>query len=103
MRSYRKRTAGVLRVPFPPRRNSTTMRETSDTRRWRRDNRQAAVSAAVSVTDGVRWSPRLVDTLLSELYVGDDFEELLGCDARGLSPDQFPKAVAVALILRHRL
>ena len=69
-------------------------------RRWRRDTRPRIVSAAVLATKALRWSPRLIEAVLEELYVDDHFEDLLGVPGELQAP-QFPQALAVALILRH--
>jgi hypothetical protein len=71
------------------------------TRGWRRDARPRLVRSAVSATRALRLSPALVKTVLEELYVDDQFEELLGVAPGDLRPGQYPQAIAVALILRH--
>ena len=71
------------------------------TRRWRRDNRPAAVLAAVSATKALRWSRPLIEAVLEELYVDDHFEELLGRAPGELRHGQYAQAITVALILRH--
>ena len=71
------------------------------TRRWRRNTRPKAIRAAVSSTRAVRWSRPLIEAVLEELYVDDDFEELLGRAPGNLRPGQYAQAIAVALILRH--
>lgn len=71
------------------------------TRRWRRDTRSTTVRAAVSATKSLRWNRRLIEAVLDELYVDDHFEELLGRAPGDLRPGQYPRAIAVALILRH--
>ena len=71
------------------------------TKRWRRDVRPRAVRSAVAATTSLRWSPALMEVLLEELYADDGIEELLGTPPDQLRVRQYPKAVAVALILRH--
>jgi hypothetical protein len=71
------------------------------TRRWRRDVRPTAVRAAVSATKALRWSRTLIEAVLEELYVDDQFDELLGRAPVDLRPGQYAQAIAVALILRH--
>ena len=70
-------------------------------RRWRRDARPKSVRAAVAATKALRWNRRLIEAVLDELYVDDHFEELLGRAPGGLRPDQYARAIAIALILRH--
>jgi hypothetical protein len=43
----------------------------------------------------------LIELLLEEMYVADSVEELLGSRLRELPVRQYPRAVAIALILRH--
>ena len=83
----------------PKKRSSRPVDRT--TRRWRRNTRPASVRAAVSATKALRWNHPLIEAVLEELYVDDQFEELLGRAPGDLLPGQYPRAVAVALILRH--
>lgn len=71
------------------------------TKRWRREVRPGAVRSAASATKTLKWSPRLIEALLEELYVDDRFEELLGRAPGQLRSREYPRAIAVALILRH--
>lgn len=71
------------------------------TQKWRRHTRPKAIRAAVSACKALRWSPTLIEALLEELYVDDNFEELLGKATAEMQPSQYPQALAVALILRH--
>ena len=48
----------------------------------------------------MRWSPTLIQLLLDELALGDDFQELIG-PLDDLRVRRFPQAVAVALALRY--
>jgi hypothetical protein len=50
----------------------------SATSRWRRDDRPNAVCAAVAATRAMRWSRTLIDAVLDELYVNEQFDELMG-------------------------
>ena len=71
------------------------------TRQWRRETRPKAIRVAVSSTKALRWSRPLIEAVLEELYVDDHFEELLGRAPGDLRPDQYPRAIAIAVILRH--
>lgn len=71
------------------------------TRRWRREARPASVRAAVSATKAIRWNRPLIEAILEELYVDDQFEELLGLAPEDLRHGEYARAIAVALILRH--
>jgi hypothetical protein len=68
--------------------------------RWRDDNRFEEVRALANSARGLRWSRALLDALLEELHVSDDFDALVGRVAH-LSPSQYPRLIAVALLLRH--
>jgi hypothetical protein len=46
------------------------------------------------------WTQRLVNTLLDELHVTDDFDRLVGPISR-VPASQFPRLIAIALLLRH--
>ena len=46
------------------------------------------------------WTRRLVNTLLDELHVTDEFDRLVGPISR-VPASQFPRLVAIALLLRH--
>lgn len=70
-------------------------------KRWRRQGRPRLLRSAVAATDCIPWSPALLELLLEEMYVGDGVEALLGRALRELPKRQYPRAVAVALILRH--
>ena len=85
----------------PPHTNRRSAPIDATTRRWRRNTRPKAIRAAVSSTKTLRWSRRLIEATLDELYVDDHFEELLGRPPGDLRPDQYAQAIAVALILRH--
>ena len=49
---------------------------------------------------GVKWTRRLVTTLLDELHVTDEFDRLVGPISR-VPASQFPRLIAIALLLRH--
>jgi hypothetical protein len=46
------------------------------------------------------WTRRLVNTLLDELHVTDEFDRLVGPVSR-VPVSQFPRLIALALLLRH--
>jgi hypothetical protein len=90
----------------PTRRRHTNLSPTSwDTKilqlaRSRDDHRFEAVRALAHSARGVTWSRGLLDTLLEELHVSDDFDVLVGRVAH-LAAGQYPRLVAIALLLRH--
>ena len=65
-----------------------------------RGGRQKALVAFARQARGLKWSRRLLVLLLEELYVGEEFEELLG-PAEDLPASAYPQAIAVAIALRH--
>ncbi|MGE3845093.1 MAG: hypothetical protein AB7I50_26315 [Vicinamibacterales bacterium] len=48
----------------------------------------------------MQWSADLIDVLLEELYVGDEFTALVG-DPKRLARRRYPQMIAFALALRH--
>ena len=68
--------------------------------RWRDDDRFEDVRALALSARGLTWSRALLDALLDELHVSDDFDVLVGRVAH-LPTNQYPRLVAVALLLRH--
>jgi hypothetical protein len=73
---------------------------TNRDRDWRANGRTEALARAVAQTADLDWSPRLLRLLLEELYVDEEFEDLLG-PANTIAITGFPQAIAVALALRY--
>ena len=67
---------------------------------WHCTKRTPSVLRLVRQTKGIRWTPGLLEILLDELFVTDDFVALLG-NPIDLPVDRYPQAVAVAMALRH--
>jgi hypothetical protein len=67
---------------------------------WRRDHRFEDLCGLANSAHGLEWSRGLLYALLEELHVSDDFDVLVGRVAR-LPTSQYPRLVAVALLLRH--
>jgi hypothetical protein len=67
---------------------------------WRDTKRGKQLDDLVKRTTGIKWSPKLLTLLLEELYVEEEFAELLG-NPRTLPLGKYPQAFAVALALRH--
>ncbi len=66
----------------------------------REEWRSGALEDFVRQTRGLKWSKGLFRLLLDELYVGDEFDEIIG------PPDkvplmQYPQAIAFAIALRN--
>jgi hypothetical protein len=68
--------------------------------RWRDDDRVEDVRALAVSARGLTWSRALLDALLEELHVSEEFDALVGRMAR-LPRSQYPRLVAIALLLRH--
>ena len=88
------------------RRRATSPRQTNWNQKflqldsWRRDHRFEDLCALADSARSLEWSRRLLYALLEELHVSDDFDVLVGPVAR-LPPSQYPRLVAIALLLRH--
>jgi hypothetical protein len=81
------------------RRISTAARG-KDLANWRRLTRPVILDDFLNRTRDLRWSRELIDLLLEELYVTDEFDDLIG----RLSPTaqvNYPQLLALALVLRY--
>jgi hypothetical protein len=68
--------------------------------RWRDDDRVEDLRALALSARGLTWTRALFEALLEELHISDDFDALVG-RVPHLSPSQYPRLIAVALLLRH--
>jgi hypothetical protein len=68
--------------------------------RWRNDDRVEDLRALALSARGLTWTRALFEALLEELHISDDFDALVG-RVPHLSPSQYPRLIAVALLLRH--
>jgi hypothetical protein len=88
------------------RRRSTSPRPTNWTKRvlqlanWRESQRFEEMCALAHSARDLTWSRGLLGALLEELHVSDDFDVLVGRVAH-LPASQYPRLLAVALLLRH--
>ena len=81
------------------------MRRASSTRRddladWRHLTRPVILENFLNRTGDLRWSRELIDLLLDELHVGDEFDDLIGRIPPSAQVN-YPQLVALALVLRH--
>ena len=89
-----------------PRRRSTSprlttwMRERIQVDDWRRHGRLGDLRTLAEGATGLTLSRGLLHALLDELHVSDDFDVLVGRVAR-LPASQYPRLLAIALLLRH--
>jgi hypothetical protein len=78
----------------------TWMAERVQVDRWRRHSRLAVLRELADGAHGLTLSRRLLNALLEELHISDDFDVLVGPVAR-LPASQYPRLLAIALLLRH--
>jgi hypothetical protein len=67
---------------------------------WRRHSRLAVLRKLAEAASGLTLNRRLLDLLLEELHISDDFDVLVGRVAH-LPASQYPRLLAIALLLRH--
>lgn len=67
---------------------------------WRQHHRADVLRELADGAHGLEWTRGLVTTLLDELHVTDEFDRLVGPISR-LPVSQFPRLIAIALLLRH--
>ena len=67
---------------------------------WRAASRMPALRALVRQTSGLKWTRALFLLLLDELYIGDEFEEIVGKPEK-IPSARYPQAIAVAIAMRH--
>ncbi len=82
-----------------------TRRASAATRRddladWRRLTRPVIVENFLNHTRDLRWSRELIDLLLEELHVSDEFDDLIG-RVPPSAQVSYPQLVALAVVLRH--
>ncbi len=71
-----------------------------DIRQWREESRHQALVDFARRTRGLKWSKQLFLLLLEELYIGDEFDEIIGRPEKFAS-SRYPQAIAFAIALRH--
>jgi hypothetical protein len=67
---------------------------------WRRCGRLDDLRTLAEGAHGLTLSRGLLHALLEELHISDDFDALVGCVAR-LPASEYPRLLAIALLLRH--
>ena len=67
---------------------------------WRQNGRLDDLRVYAEGASGLTWSRGLVHALLEELHVNDEFDLLVARVPRGRA-SQFPRLVAIALLMRH--
>jgi hypothetical protein len=79
---------------------TTWIRERIQVDDWRRHGRLGDLRTLAEGATGLTLSRGLLHALLEELHVSDDFDVLVGPVAR-LPASQYPRLLAIALLLRH--
>jgi hypothetical protein len=69
--------------------------------RWHRTMRADQLHEALMRSEDLRWSSSLFRALIEELYVDDGLERLLGLPLDRIRRRDYPRAIALALLLRH--
>lgn len=67
---------------------------------WRRLTRPVILENFLNHTRDLRWSRELIDLLLDELHVSDEFDDLIGRVPPSAQVN-YPQLVALAVVLRH--
>ena len=89
-----------------PSRRSRSPQETTRTAErvqvddWRRHGRLDDLRVLAEGAGGLVLSPRLFSALLEELHISDDFDVLVGRVVRQPA-SQYPRLLAIAVLLRH--
>jgi hypothetical protein len=78
----------------------TWMPERVQVHDWRRHGRLDDLRTLAEGASGLSWSHGLLRALLEELHIGDDFDVLVGRVAHQPA-SQYPRLLAIALLLRH--
>lgn len=80
--------------------NTTWTRDRSQVDDWRQQGRLDDLRTLAEGAGGLVLSRALLRALLEELHISDDFDALVGRVTR-LPAREFPRLLAVALLLRH--
>ena len=86
--------------PLPRTRQKPSTAKRKDLADWRRLTRPVILDDFLDRTRDLCWSRELIDLLLDELHVSDEFDDLID---RIPTPTQvnYPQLIALALVLRH--
>jgi hypothetical protein len=67
---------------------------------WRQHHRGNVLQELADGAHGLGWTRALLTTLLEELHITDEFDRLVGPTSR-VPASQYPRLIAIALLLRH--
>jgi hypothetical protein len=85
---------------LPRTRRTSSTAQRADLADWRHLTRPFILDDFLDRTRDLRWSRELIDLLLDELHVSDEFDDLIG-RVPPLTQVNYPQLVALALVLRH--
>ena len=91
---------GSTRRPSTSSRSRTWTSDRVQVQHWRERHRHAVLRELADGSQGAAWTRRLLNVLLEELHVTDEFDRLVGPTSR-LPASQYPRLVTIALLLRH--
>ena len=74
--------------------------ESARTLRWRLEQRRRSLELLATRSKQLRWSAALLRLLLEELWVDEEFRQIVDRPTR-IPIVEYPRAVAIALALRH--
>ncbi len=83
-----------------PRARRTSPARRNDLADWRRLTRPVILDDFLDRTRDLCWSRELIDLLLDELHVSDEFDDLIG-RVPSTAQVNYPQLIALALVLRH--
>lgn len=73
---------------------------TARTVKWRKEQRLGSLRLLEERSRRLTWSPTMLRLLLQEMWVEDEFTQIVGPSA-SLPISRYPQAVAFAIALRH--
>lgn len=85
---------------LPRTRRTSSAARRDDLADWRRLTRPVILDDFLNRTRDLPWSRELIDLLLDELHVSDEFDDLIGRVPPSAQVN-YPQLVALALVLRH--
>jgi hypothetical protein len=89
-----------VRTSVPSQASAVHTEQAARTLKWRREKRTALLRLLAFRSKRLKWSPSLLRLLLEEMYVEEEFKQIVGAPET-LPLRQYPHAFAVALTLRH--
>jgi hypothetical protein len=91
---------GSTRRPATTSSSRTWAPERVQVQHWRQRHRGEAIRRLAARAHGLDWTRGLFLAALDELHVTDEFDRLVGATTR-VPASQYPRLIAIALLLRH--